>query len=155
MKLLESTEHDLIFGMTPSQQATFERILREYPVNPDKQTAISRTRDDDELTEEQELLEEAMAERRTDNRRDVRNFLREPGRFEQQDDEVRLRLRRTRVNWLLEVLNEIRVGHWHQLGSPEIEETVLTPENLEQYISMQLSAEFQMVLLDALNGARE
>ncbi len=71
------------------------------------------------------------------------------------EEEIRLRLRRNRVNWLLEVLNEIRVGHWHQLGSPDIDETVLTPENIEQYISMQLCAEFQMVLLDALNGPEE
>lgn len=155
MKLLEATEHDLIFAMSPNQRATFERVLREYPANTGQKTALSRTCEEDELTDAQEFLEEAMAERRTENQRNVRNFLREPGRFEELEDEIQLRLRRTRVNWLLEVLNEIRVGHWHEIGSPEIEETVLTPENVEVYISMQLCAEFQMVLLSALDGERE
>lgn len=155
MKLIETNEHDLIFGMSAGQKTTLERVLREYPVLPEKQSAISRTRDDAELETEQELLEEALQERRDENRRHVGNFLREPGRFEVTEEEIRLRLRRNRVNWLLEVLNEIRVGHWHQLGSPDIDETVLTPENIEQYISMQLCAEFQMVLLDALNGPEE
>ena len=44
MKLIETNEHDLIFGMSAGQKTTLERVLREYPVLPEKQSAISRTR---------------------------------------------------------------------------------------------------------------
>lgn len=156
MKLLEANDHHLVFEITDEQRLLLEHTLKRYPVEFEE-TPISRTADEDEFAEENELLAEALAETRAENRRAVGNFLREPGRFEDREDGCRLKLQRSKLNWLLEVLNEIRVGYWHQLGRPELEtfRADAEPDVTDRVFAMQLCAWFQMALLEALDDGPE
>ena len=155
MKLIETNEHDLIFGMSAGQKTTLSVCSASIPCFPknSRPSAAPETMRNWRPNRSCSKKPSRNAATRTVDTSATSCVSREDS--EVTEEEIRLRLRRNRVNWLLEVLNEIRVGHWHQLGSPDIDETVLTPENIEQYISMQLCAEFQMVLLDALNGPEE
>ena len=56
---------------------------------------------------------------------------------------------------MLEVLNEIRVGYWHLLGRPVLEEyrADAAPEITDKVFVMQLCGWFQMSLLEALEEA--
>jgi len=149
MILLEANEHHLIFGLSAREKAILERLLQQYPVSQKPFYHVSRTSEETELEAEQELLEEALAETRAENRRRIGNFLREPGRFEEMDGQWRLKLQPRHVNWLLQVLNEIRVGYWHRLGCPSPENPPeLTPESAEALLFMDLAARYQMILLN-------
>jgi hypothetical protein len=58
------------------------------------------------------------------------------------------------MTWLLEVLNEVRVGSWLNLGKPDNLDRVLLAQdeaNARSLWSMELSGYFQMALLAALN----
>jgi hypothetical protein len=72
--------------------------------------------------------------------------------FQEAGDELYLNLSGEQLEWLLQVLNDIRVGSWVQLGSPDTD-TVrrggLTPEEARAVAAMDMSAYFQSGLLEA------
>ena len=64
-------------------------------------------------------------------------------------------LLRTDAEWLLQVLNDIRVGHWLLLGAPEEllemdDVNQLEPALHRAWLAMELSGMFQMEILHAL-----
>ena len=100
----------------------------------------------------QHLLEEALAEHRNENKKQLDAMLQEPGRFEDSPTGYRLSLSAGQVEWLLQVFNDIRVGSWLQLGSPDEKKGKRLRINLKnaRYVwAMELSGHFQYVLLSA------
>jgi hypothetical protein len=58
------------------------------------------------------------------------------------------------MEWLLQVLNDVRVGSWLLLGSPDgPAETLakLSHETASHFWSMEVAGQFQMVLINAMN----
>jgi hypothetical protein len=102
---------------------------------------------------EQCLLEEAMARQTAEHKARLTEFLRADAPvFQEAGDELYLNLSGEQLEWLLQVLNDIRVGSWVQLGSPDTD-TVrrggLTPEEARAVAAMDMSAYFQSGLLEA------
>ncbi len=149
MTLFEANDHYLIFELSERQKDILERLLRMYPVSSSRFHSITHTIAEAEIQEEQVMLDEALAESRRENRRNVGNFLRAPNRFEKQPEGWHLKIRPLQVNWLLQVFNEIRIGYWHQLGCPQEAEPELTADTAEKIFFMDLCGHFQMVLLSA------
>ena len=59
------------------------------------------------------------------------------------------------IEWLLQVLNDVRVGSWIALGSPDPEQgkkIVFNEKILPRFRMMELAGAFEMVFLDALSG---
>ena len=57
------------------------------------------------------------------------------------------------MDWLLQVLNDIRVGGWLLLGEPDEKKgksIQVNAQNLQHYAAMEFCGLFQMTLLDAL-----
>ena len=55
------------------------------------------------------------------------------------------------VEWLLQVLNDVRVGSWLALGEPERgQEPAVTAQNARYLLALELCGLFQSVLLAAL-----
>ena len=107
------------------------------------------------MGEYQRLLDEALAEQRAANTRHLRAWLAAPDRFQRTKAGHRFTLERADSEWLLQVLNDIRVGHWLRLGSPEF--TGLKPQNLDadllpMWLAMEMSGYFQMSILEALQS---
>lgn len=102
---------------------------------------------------EQHLLEEAMERQRSEHKAKVTQFLRaEPPFFREIDDDVYLQLTVEQVEWLLQVLNDIRVGSWVKLGSPDtdvVRRDGLAGEDARAVAAMDMSAYFQSGLLEA------
>ena len=66
----------------------------------------------------------------------------------------RLLLQPTEVEWLLQVLNDVRVGSWLALGEPDEDKPPdLTPENFRYAVAMEVCGAFQSALLAALGNA--
>jgi hypothetical protein len=101
----------------------------------------------------QRLLNEALAEQRAENQRQLSSFLSDPLRLvpasKEGDDGFRLWLSPAEFEWLLQILNDVRVGSWIKLGSPEAPKLVLNAETMPQVWAMEASGHFQMQLLAA------
>ena len=99
----------------------------------------------------QRLLDEALAEQRAENKKQVQALLADPRRFEPTQTGAHLSLSRAEVEWLFQVLNDVRVGSWVRLGSPEGKPREVTPATAPHLVAMEMAGYFQMQLLEALD----
>jgi hypothetical protein len=104
---------------------------------------------------DQEWLEEAMDQQRQDHKKKLGQLFRNPqGFFKPAHHGQHFVLTGEQIEWMLRVLNEIRVGSWVRLGRPELEavrQLKLTPEQGRLVASMELSGYFQAALLEAFS----
>ena len=149
MKLLRVENNHYCFQFGHDEKALFEFLLRLYPVIPSTHQALSKT--SASLDENQKLLEEALAEQRTENKRHVEKLLTDAGRFKETEANIEMSLTAGEIEWLLQVLNDVRVGNWILLGSPE-EHPRLNPnaENAVNVLTMAFASDFQMDLHHAI-----
>ena len=110
----------------------------------------------EEIKAEQQLLEEAMAQRRREHKRKLEKFFATPGRFRlEAPDQFRFSLSPEQMEWLLQILNDVRVGCWVKLGRPELEPAPpgkLNADEARTLSALELSGFFQMILLGAYDG---
>ena len=101
------------------------------------------------------MLDEALAEQRAENKKKLLAFLAKPERFTENAAGCLLKLSPTEVEWLLQVLNDIRVGSWIILGSPENNIDRLDETTAPHVWVMEMAGLFQIRMLEALEGKRE
>lgn len=156
MTRVESNELAVVFEMHPREQQLLEFLLSAYPAVPQTYQAGSAKPGEEHAAECERLLQEALATQRDANKRQLEKWLAAPGRFAKAGKAaVRFTLERVDAEWFLQVLNDVRVGMWLRLGEPEsgqINEENVTPEQLPQWLAMEMSAYFQMNVLEALGG---
>ena len=140
--------------MRVSELQMFLLVLSQFPLR-DQQQQISKFGEDDELNEAQGLLDEAMATRRKEARTELEEWLRSDGRFAHTDEGEELRLHNDEVEWLLQILNNVRVGAWQHLGEPENLADAFrsaTEESIRFLTVMEMAGNFQsMLFLDEEN----
>ncbi len=75
-------------------------------------------------------------------------------RFIEHENGFTISLNREEIEWLLQVLNEVRVGLWIALGSPSDppQSLSLTPDKGKLAWMMDIAGYFEMGLLRALNS---
>src|SRR5205823_5179832 len=83
------------------------------------------------------LLEEALSEQRAENKKHLKAFLEEPKRFEKGEAGWRFSLTHAEADWLLQIFNDIRVGSWIEMGSPEERLDVITEANMRDFWAME------------------
>ena len=154
MKLLQSDKDRLTFRLSPGEKAVLLDVLKFYPRVPPAHHRLSRGEETDADAERQRLLEDALAEQRARNKRQLQTLLQRPGTFQRADGCWRFTLRRGDFEWLVQVLNDVRVGSWIALGSPEQlpREFALDGANAPHVAVMEIAGLFQMALLDAGEG---
>jgi hypothetical protein len=149
----EGAERVLVFQISAREEALLLATLRLYPVLDNGHHRISQD-PKTAASAEQRLLEESMAQQRVAHRRKVDDLFHAPQRyFKNGPGERRLVLTASQLEWLLQVLNDIKVGSWVQLGCPELEKPAplkLTRLNARSFQAMHLSGEFQSALLEAV-----
>ena len=153
MKRVSADEQSVIFQLRAPEHDALLDILQTYPVVPPAHHSVSKELNDEHTTDYQHLLDEALAEQRSANQKHLHAWLATPERFKKNKAGYRFPLERTDSEWLLQVLNDIRVGHWLRLGSPEPGE--LKPQHLDAkqlpaWLMMEMSGYFQMSLLEAV-----
>ena len=153
MKRLRSDEESILFQLSTRECDAFRETLGSYPAVPPAHHSLSKELKDGRIRECQRLLDEALAEQRAANASHLQAWLAVPDRFQKHKTGYRLTVPWADCEWLLQVLNDVRVGHWLRLGSPE--PAVLKPHNLDaaqvrDWMIMELSGYFQMSILEAL-----
>jgi hypothetical protein len=152
MKLFRSEDDGFVFHLGKRERELLMLILRQYPVIPPAHYKLSNSPAADNKSN-QRLLDEALAEQRNENKKLVDAFLADTRRFSEMPTYSRLKLTAGDIEWLLQVLNDIRVGSWILAGSPEElpHSETNTPSTPYEW-SMELSGFFQMNLLHAIRG---
>jgi hypothetical protein len=129
-------------------------LLKLYPCIPPAHHRLSKAQNLPDHESNQRLLDEALAEQRAENRKELSNLLTNPRRIKQIETGYRLSLSPAEVEWLLQILNDIRVGSWVLLGSPEpkMELAMLNQKTAPHFWAMQLAGDYEAQLIEALDG---
>ncbi len=153
MKLIRSTPDKLLFHLARREKQMLLQVLKLYPCIPPAHHRLTKAGRLPDQEANQRLLDEALAEHRAENKKQLHALLAQPHRFEDTQTGCRLALRPSELEWLLQVLNDIRVGSWVVLGSPEEKHEKLNARTAPHLWAMEMSGWFQMQLLEALNRA--
>ncbi len=152
MKFLRATKSGHVFQLKPLEQHLLLEVLSLYPLVPTTHHRLNKSGDDPQLDENQQLLEESLAEHRRENQRQVLDMLKQPQCLHETESGFELKLTRTQIEWLLQALNDVRVGSWLALGKPEAD-TVITPDTQQiarYHLAMDVCGMFQSMLLASL-----
>jgi hypothetical protein len=154
VKLLNRTESGFTFLIGKRERELLLALLRQYPV---LKTAHYRSRGgakSQSARENQELLEEALAEQQRENRRNLDEMLAQAGRFQETELGFQFTVSASELEWLLQVLNDIRVGSWVQMGEPDTNRELpkLTDENVQLAWAIEMAGLFEHTLLEAANS---
>ncbi|HWD20244.1 MAG TPA: hypothetical protein VHB20_13300 [Verrucomicrobiae bacterium] len=126
-------------------------ILKLFPMTETKSLRVSQT-SAKALDASQDLLVEAMAEQQRQHAKKIERLLKRPSRFfHETEGVIQLVLNGEQMEWMLQALNDIRVGSWTRLGCPEMEaarKAVRTEESAAHYTAMELSGYFEAALLE-------
>jgi hypothetical protein len=153
VRLLCKGEDRLEFQLGHREMIHWVTLLGLYPRVPPAHYRL--TKNDETIPEAaagQELLNEALAEQREQHRKLVREFLADPARCQKTSSGGRLVLKAGELEWLLQVLNDIRVGSWVRLGSPESGVPPITATNTHDIWAMEAAGFFESCLLEVLSS---
>jgi hypothetical protein len=144
------TGDQLVLELGRREQQLLLGLLRRYPCVP---TAHYHRRGSARLPDSsRRLLDEALAQQRAATKKQVQEWLSNPRRFEPNEAGCRVALSVSEVEWLLRVLNDIRVGSWVLLGAPEenLDRAMLNDKTAPHFLTMEMAGHFEMQLLEAL-----
>jgi len=159
VRLIERDEAGCTFYLAKREQAALFQLLGRYPVLSAAAFAARKARPgakaDAEERGHQELLQEALAGQQNENRRQLEAFLKEKDRFQPKEKGLVFKVSAAELEWLLQVVNDIRVGSWMQLGEPDLAAQPpfkFTVENLRHAAAMESAGLVQHILLSAAQG---
>ena len=152
MKLVEAKDGLYVFHLAKRERALLTHVLKMFPVSSGPIGPLSKSGDEAKLAEHELALAEALAEQRVEHQRLMDAFLGEQGRFAEVKGGFQVRLTTVQFDWLLRVLNEVRVGRWVKLGRPEHIAPLAMAGQLDSVVEMEICAFFQSRLLEAVGG---
>lgn len=152
MKLLQAHPDAFVFEFNARERELLGAVLRLYPLlNPDYHQ-VAREPGDARIRESQALLREALAASQAEGKARVAAFLEDENWPRAARGCFLLTLDAEEMEWLLQVLNDVRVGSWVRLGKPDTgrgEAPPETPETLPYLGAMELAGLFQSAFLAA------
>lgn len=150
MNLIRSTEQGFQFRLGAREKQVLLGLLNLYPCLPAAHQPLSKAAGLPGQEANQALLDEALAEQRLENRRQLQALLADPQRLRQEEAGWRLSLSLPDLEWLLQVLNDIRLGSWVLLGCPEKALATVDEATARHYWAMEMSGLVQMQFLRAI-----
>lgn len=153
MRLLRVDGDRYQFEMSRRERVLFLALLSRYPMIPLSHHRLSRNSSQIHSSE-QSLLEEAMTARRSEFKRRIGQLIDQNDRFRPARDLLHITFTREEIEWLLQVLNDVRVGNWIHIGCPDSDECSRAPttqEGQSAIPAMELAAYFECQLLEAVD----
>jgi hypothetical protein len=152
MKLIKADKGRFNFQIDPREKRVLLEILQLYPLIPPGSRQLAK---DGARAEHQETLDDALAAQRRDHLRRVRALLADEGHFAEEESGIGFTLTAAQIEWLLQVLNDLRVGAWIALGSPDTSAKIiasLSEQTAKSFWVMEAAGHFQIGLLSALQS---
>ena len=154
MKLISNQQEKLVFRCSHNEASLLLHLVDLFPLVPLAHHRLSRTPGGiPEPEENQQLLEDSLKAERREKMNWIKSLIGEKSRFRPLKEAVHFTVTREEFETLLQVLNDVRVGSWLTLGSPELgqeEKLVLQPENVVHVHRMELAGLLQMTFLKAI-----
>ena len=154
VRLLKQDGEKLVFQIRGKEKRILLDLLNLYPLTPLNHARLSRTTDSERAKSDQQLLEDALGEQREENKKRLRALLQDPRRWDGSGADLKLTLTAAEVEWLLQVLNDVRIGSWIQLDCPDPERGPLpdlTLKTARRYWAMEMAGVYESVLLHAID----
>ena len=155
MKFIKAEKDNLVFQIGKREKRMLFTVLELYPLLPCAYQRLTRTVETDDEKANQKLLEEALAAQQQENKKQLMAMMKNPRRFQENHAGYHFKVGVHQVEWLLQVLNDIRVGSWIALDSPDPKQgkpAALSAGGVRHLWAMELCSFFESVLLDALHG---
>ncbi|MFM1941714.1 MAG: hypothetical protein RI897_696 [Verrucomicrobiota bacterium] len=140
----------VLMGLSLREKEWLEFLLEAYPLTPEGHLPLSHSVGEEGLREEREMLAASLKESRQGNLGLVDRFLAEMGKASEVEDGIRISVEESQIDWLLEVLNDVRVGCWVRLGRPDPDEMQEGQGEEALHAAMGIAGYFQAGLLAAL-----
>lgn len=152
MKLVRHSEDARVFALSTREKQLLLEMLDNYPVTPARIQPQAEASGATADADSQELLDQALEEQRSQNRNQAQALVGSKRRFRRTKSGWHISLKNAETEWLLQVLNDIRVGNWIRLGSPEelSKPLELFQVDPEAFVYMEVAGVFQMQILHAL-----
>ena len=149
MKLLHADPDRIVFQLSAAEKRLLRDLLERYPCVPPAHHRLNR--EDDDAQKRWQRLPRSGGRATRAKPTPGAPCLTIQRRFNA-PTAWRLTLRRGDFEWLLQVLNDVRVGSWIALGSPEVLPRQLPddPREIQQLLAMELAGLFQTLFLEAL-----
>jgi hypothetical protein len=150
--LIRQDKGAFVFQLAAREKLLLLELLKVYPQMPPAQRLVSKSTQLPDQATSQHLLDEALAEQRAENKSRLHALITDPQRWKQEQKHWLLQLSPSDLEWMLQVLNDIRVGSWVELGSPEQWSETVSREKAPRVWTMELAGAFQMAFLHALES---
>jgi hypothetical protein len=153
MKFFHLSADAYSFEFVRREKQMLFQVLGCYPLVPVAHHRLSRQSDPD--GGQQAWLEESLAAHRAETRQKVRQLMTNPGNFPPTGGGFHWTATRGDLEWMLQVLNDVRVGSWLALGSPDLASAQAgqpTAETRERWMTMDLAGGFETIFIAALGG---
>jgi hypothetical protein len=152
MKLIRASAKRFWFQLGKREMDRLSTVLKFYPCIPSAYPRLTKSTGLPDAEASQKLLDEALAEQRTENKKRLAAFLDDPKRLAETAGGWQLSLTSGDFEWLLQVLNDIRVGSWVILGSPEQRIESVNARTAPHLWAMEVAGSFQMGFLEEVEG---
>ena len=156
MKLVKKTNRSWQYLLRPNEADLLRGLVKKFPFTEDRHAKISRTDMDSKATGREKLLNESLAEHRQELQKLALNLLNRQ-RWKKSGKDCRLTLNSEAREILLQILNDTRIGCWHELGEPEDLESKparTSLRNLAHRNLMDLAGHFEHSLLEPAQSSR-
>ena len=122
MKLIRKDGDGCEFEFAPVEKGLLFHLLGLYPAVPVSYHKLTKGSHIPHEAENQELLNEAIKAQRVENQKEIIALVKDAERFTTEKESTRAVFKGGELEWLLQVLNDVRVGNWIAAGSPDLEE---------------------------------
>ncbi|HZL77821.1 MAG TPA: hypothetical protein VFC17_03140, partial [Candidatus Limnocylindrales bacterium] len=112
MKLIRINGDKFNFEFTPAEKDILLEVLNRYPLVPEAHHRLTKDKRLPDQQENQHLLDEALKAQKLANKKEITALLNEIGRFTVCPNGFRVFFTRGEIEWLLQVLNDVRIGCW-------------------------------------------
>ena len=151
MKLARQENGHFVFDLGRREKELLLLVARRYPLVPATRHRVRQGPISKADAEKQQLLDAALAGHRQERRRQALALVNDARSFQPKPDGYWWRLSASQVEWLLQILNDVRVGSWLALGEPEeFDEKALERGNEGDWLTMEAAGHFETALLEAL-----
>ncbi len=151
MKVTEVTDASITLEFTPEEAEFFKLVLLSYPLTLDQPKQISRFAESAEIEDANELLAISLREQTFSHKRKLEAWLKSKTVWKSRQNRFLLVVSNDDREWLLQILNDIRIGSWMKMGCPdpiEPEEPDSSTPKSTYYFYMNIAAYIQALILN-------
>jgi len=144
------TDHGLDLEFQTGEVRGFQEIIKFHAQMPALKRPLTKSGKVADGEAGQRLLDDALAQHRAANRKRATGWLDDPVRLQRTETGARLALSFGEVESLLQILNDLRVGCWVALGSPDEFVPPADEGRALHFALMMMSGALEVQLLEAL-----